>query len=456
MTQKTSNRLVTKIILFGLIAYLFSINILIPTSAQNTGLIFHYKESEGRTWAAWVMNDVNGDGKREIGIAGAIYTKSLDLSGNEIWDQWGLHHEVQWACDSGIDANGDGITEQLVFEAVWNNHYLLNGKTGVALESPDEENRRDGLYWPIIDCGFGLDVNVNGKGHNDYVITGVVPWNDAPPVVRCLESDNGSLIWEYKLSEVSNGIRPIKINDTQQILVISNNMTALSTQGAHIWSRTATAWSIAIIPNGSGANSDGIVINTGSGISLINASDNGVLWSAPHNIGTIHYCGDINNDGVGDFGGLWSTGLKTGLFDGSDGSIIRNHTAQSLLNYMHGIIYCGDLNQDGFDDYGIYGDFSIHEIFSGLDGSQLLAITGQDFHGAEEMYPVEDVNGNGSPDIMLFNGGIVVIDGWTLGTVDLPSVDDGIPGFNIGLAIIGVFGILGLVYLERRKKENFT
>jgi hypothetical protein len=441
------------LVIFG---YLMIANFLIMVVGQETGLLFHYEERAGRTWAAWVMSDVDGDGKREIGISGAIYTKCLDLSGNEVWKQGYLHHEVQWGSDSGIDANDDGITEQLAFEAVWNNHYLLDGKTGVALEGGGEEDRRAGLYWPNIDCGFGLETNVNGKGHEDYVITGIEVWGGVRPVVRCLESDNASLIWEYTLSTVSNGVRPITVNGSQHILVISSNMTLLTTQGAPVWSRTADPWSNAIIPNAGGAISDGIITGGGGGISLINASDNMVLWTAPHDIWTIDYCGDVNNDGIGDFGGVWSSGLKTGLFNGTNGALIRNHSAQVLENYMHGITYCGDLDSDGYDDYGIYGDFALHEVFSGKNGSQLLAITGAEFAGAEEMYLVEDVNNNSAPDIMLFNGGITIIDGTTLGQVNFPrggNGGDGISGFSIIFTLIGLLGIGGWLFLIKQKSK---
>lgn len=439
------------LVLFG---YLMFVSVLVNVEAQDSGILFHYKEHAGRTWGAWVTSDMNGDGNREIAICGAIYTKCLDLSGKELWDQWGLHHEVQWGCDSGIDANDDGATEQLVFEAVWNNHYLLDGKTGVALKGDYEEDRRNGLYWPIIDCGFGLDINVNGKGHNDYVITGIGQWEGVKPIVRCLESDNGSVIWEYQLTDMSNGVRPIMINGSQHILVMSNNMTVLTPYGVPLWSRMDSARSIAIIPNGSGEFSDTIVTTEGSDVRLINASNNSVIWSVVQDLATLEYCGDVNNDGIGDYGGLWKSGYKTGLFNGANGALIRNHSAQLLENYMHGITYCGDLNNDGYDDYGIYGDFALHEVFSGLDGTQLLAITGEDFNGAEEMYLVEDVNGNGVADIMLFDGGIAIIDGTTLGTVTLPKLGEGnINGFNSLCTLIGLLAISMWIIFEKNRSN---
>ncbi|MBY8982714.1 MAG: hypothetical protein KGD57_07185, partial [Candidatus Lokiarchaeota archaeon] len=169
----------------------------------------------------------------------------------------------------------------------------------------------------------------------------------------------------------------------------------------------------------------------------------------------VNYCGDVNNDGQGDFGALWPSGLKTGVFYGNNGTLIRNHSAQNLENAMHGITYCGDVNNDGFEDYGIYGDFSPHEVFSGIDGSQLLSIGNNDFHGAEEMYLVEDVNNNGFQDIMLFNGGVTIIDGNTLGHVEWISNGGGISGYSYSwmILIISCVSIIYIINFQKKKRK---
>lgn len=423
----------------------------IGIAATNPGMIFAYKETDGRTWGAWVMEDINSDGWREIGICGAIYTKALDVNPahggpKEIWDQSGLHHEVLWGCDSGIDANGDGITEQLAFEAVWNNHYLLNGASGIALDSSDEENRRSGFFWPTIDCGFGLEHDLNGNGIDDYVIMGI---DYTPrPIVQCIESINATVIWEFEIAQGSNGIRSVTINSTQYVLVISGFLQVLTINGIENWNRSGIGWGVDIIPDGAGIGSDSIITNTGGAVILINSSDNTIIWSKPIDAHSLHYIGDINNDGWGDFGGLYSTGDKIGVYSGVDGLLIRNHTAQNLLNYMHGVIYCGDVNSDGYDDYGIFGDFYPHEVFSGDDGSQLISISGEHFYGAEEMYIVPDINGNGIPDILLFNGGIAAVEGSYQGDVNLKykegeEVIDGYQlMFIIPIILVGVIIIL--------------
>ncbi|MBA7711402.1 hypothetical protein ES703_120363 [subsurface metagenome] len=187
---------------------------------------------------------------------------------------------------------------------------------------------------------------------------------------------------------------------------------------------------------------------------LLNTSDNTIIWSKSIDISSMHYIGDINNDGWGDFGGLYSTGYKVGVFSGADGVLFRNHTAQNLLNYMHGVIYCGDVNSDGYDDYGIYGDFYPHEVFSGNNGSQLISISGEHFYGAEEMYLVPDINGNGTPDIMLFDGGIAAIEGSFQGTVKLDyEGGGGIIGYPL-IMIISIISVSVIIISIKIKKNN--
>ncbi|MFX1295863.1 MAG: hypothetical protein ACFFD2_13550 [Promethearchaeota archaeon] len=67
------------------------------------------------------------------------------------------------------------------------------------------------------------------------------------------------------------------------------------------------------------------------------------------------------------------------------------------------------------------------------------------------MYLVED--GNGSPDIILFDGGIFVIDGWTTGSVNLPNLYD-ISGFSLVFILIGILGLSFVLFLKKRFPRN--
>ncbi len=436
------------IILFWMLA---SLNI---SYGYPTGQLANVTYDNQRMWGAWVASDANDDGWREIVVCGAIYTRCIDINPAhggpvEIWNQWGLHHEVQWGCDSGIDVNNDDVTEQLVFEAVWNNHYLLDGKNGSALESNSEEHRRSGLYWPSIDCGTGLNgIDVNGNGIPDYVITGVN--GGYGPILRCVEGLNGSTIWEKTIAGTPNGVFLVTANNSLRIMTCSSEI--------ELWYPNGTACgnfafgTPAIIPNWAGPGHDGAVI----GNIIYNISSGLELLTSPITLMRTFYCGDVNNDGIGDYGGLYPDGKKVALMNGNDGMLIRNHTAKDLENYMHGIIGVGDLNNDGYDDYGIFGDFALSEIFSGSTGESFLQI--QSHNGVEELYHIPDVNGNGYADIMTFNGGATVIDGSSRGLVVVETTNvNPIMMFviilsSIALSVIVVLSIALIIVVRKNRK----
>ncbi len=397
----------TGAILFWMLASMSIVN------GYPAGQLANITYNNQRMWAAWVGSDANGDGWQEIVVCGAIYTRCNDINpahGGPIglWDQWGLHHEVLWGCDSGIDVNGDGVTEQLAFEAVWNNHYLLDGKNGSALESEGEENRRAGLYWPSTDCGTGLNgTDVNGNGIDDYVITGIDGGSGS--ILRCVEGQNDSTIWTVSLGGTPGGVRLVTANNSLRIMTWGNGIKLWFPNGTSSGSLFGSAVP-SITPNGAGTGHDAMI----SGNSVYNISNCQLLFTSPVNLMKTFYCGDVNKDGIGDYGGVYPNGMKVAVVSGSDGVLIRNHTAQNLNNYMHGVNGVGDLNRDGYADYGIFGDFDLCEIFSGATGIAFLQIQ---THGVEELYPIPDVNGNGYTDIMTFNGGATVIDGSATGLV---------------------------------------
>ncbi len=381
---------------------------------------------------------MNNDGWREIYVCGAIFTRCNDINPAHlgpigIWDQQKLHHEVLWGCNSGIDVNGDGVTEALTFETVQNNHYLLDGKTGEPLESDGEDNRRAGLYWPGTLCGTGLNgTDVNGNGIADYVITGID--GGSGPVLRCVEGKNGSTIWSVSQSFTPNGVQLVTVNNSLRIMTSAGYIQLYYTNGTGCGS--ISTGSTTIIPNGAGLGHDAVV----SSDKANNLSNGQLLFTSPVILDPTFYCGDVNKDGVGDYGGVYPDGKKVAVVSGSTGVLIRNHTAQDLENYMHGVIGVGDLDRDGYADYAIFGDFALCEVFSGQTGTAFLQI--KTSHGVEELYPIPDVNGNGYTDIMTFNGGATVIDGSARGlvVVEFTNVE---PFMALGLAVCAI--LLGVI-----------
>ncbi len=373
------------------------------------GQITGFRHNYNRAWGAWVCSDINGDNWPEIMICGAIFTQCFDVNPDNdgpkiLWELGPLHHEVFWGFDTGIDVNGDGITEQFVFESVFNYQYLIDGKTGKEIHVPDFF-----LYCPGTHGGIGLGgVDVNGNGIGDCAIVGINAVY-SEPVLICFESTNASKIWERILPASPIGVYLLNANGTRHILTTSSKTQIWNTNGDLKLNITQT--NPGIITNGAGIGHDMLVYSN----QAFNASTGALLWTSDLNIGVIADCGDINNDGINDAGGLLGASDRVGIISGKDGISLRNHTAQDLENVMHGIIGVGDLDEDNFDDYGIFGDFKLVEIFSGRTG---VAILQMDTPGAEDLYPVKDINNNGYSDIMMLTHGIIAFDGSAHGYID--------------------------------------
>ncbi|MHA1300349.1 MAG: hypothetical protein ACTSO9_13100 [Candidatus Helarchaeota archaeon] len=400
------------------------------TFKAGSGEIFEYAERNERYLTSWVMDDLNGDGWREVCYSIAGYVKCLDVNpangGPKIyWGNHMFHHEV-YGQDAGIDIDGDNINEILVFEGIDYYHYLLNGSNGVGIEGSGDEHRRSQLYWPFSyygkpKCGAGLSTNVDGLGSNDYVIIGTKIFDDPIPVLQCLEGTNGTILWEKELASTPLGVEIIQVNSSPHILChLSENISVYMTNGTSLWNLTVSTNNVAVIPNGTAEGTDAIVFSE-TGTRCINASDSTDLWSISTNLGAVFYSGNLDSKSRGEFGGFWtdSSQTKIGIFNGSDGSWIRNHT---YVRSQHGVTYVGDVDNDGNDDYGVHG--RAHYFYSGINGTILLEMSG---FTTEYMAIQADINENGYDDIIMGNWDfILAVDGSTMGTLNLnpqPSDD---------------------------------
>ncbi len=447
------------VFLFG---FSWSLPIYTTVNGASDGLIFFYQSKDVRIISAWVVSDINGDGWREICFSFPAILVCLDVNPanggpKELWRSHAFHHEL-YGIDSGIDLDGDNITEQLVFEMTDYYHYLVNGSTGETIAISGTDGRRSQLYWPYTSygrpkCGVGLGANVNGQGSNDYVIIGMKLVGEPMAVLQCIEGLNGSLIWERELAATPYGVELIQINFTTCILAYtSENISAYSVDGTSLWNRSAPNSIIAVIPNGSGPGIDAVAVS-GNGFRYINASDSSDIWTNSTNIGAVFYVGDVDGNGIGDFGALLDiTAQDAVIFNGTNGDLIRHHPLQDPddNDRMHGVTYCGDIDGDGCDDYGYHGHYFPHNIYSGKTGDLLLSIYGEGF-STEYMLIESDINGNGYADILFGNWPYIgAVDGSSTGSVQIKYGND-IPGFPLIIVLFSLIALLSLAYHKNFK-----
>jgi len=124
--------------------------------------------------------------------------------------------------------------------------------------------------------------------------------------------------------------------------------------------------------------------------------------------------GDVDGDGYADLiiGASRDDSGSIRVFSGQDGSVLYSKSGGYSNEYFgDSVSGGGDLNEDGYDDF-IVGDYKSDEgdfysgevkVFSGLNGSVLLSLVGEDsydYFGCSVSH-VGDVNGDGYSDVVV-------------------------------------------------------
>ncbi len=147
--------------------------------------------------------------------------------------------------------------------------------------------------------------------------------------------------------------------------------------------------------------------------------------SGPGFGGVIAFLGDVDNDGVEDFGttdrftgpgSLVPGGGRVKVYSGESGVVIHDIPSPGIGETFGAVLapLRGDINQDGCDDFVVSSpNYGSNEgrvrIYSGADSTVLLVLDGapQEFFGVS-LDGLGDVNGDGIPDLAIGSGSLAV------------------------------------------------
>jgi len=343
--------------------------------------------------------DVNADGFDDLVIgapdfqagAGRVEVRS-GLDGSVFWSRIGDAEgdRLGQVVASAGDVDGDGLDDVLIAApyaselasnggAVW----VLSGETGSELHAFQGDGWNHRLGWSLGAVG-----DWNDDGHDDFLIGAP---RDGAGRVRIHSGLDGSVLLEVDGEAgdysgwsacavddlTSDGVRELLVGEPYD-----------DSQG-HDRGRARLL---------SGEDGSELAVFDGE------SDDSFFGWS-------VSALGDLDGDGVGDFGVgtpfessvAPSAGLVR-VISGADlsvmSSVFGQEANQRLGSSFDGV---GDLDGDGHDDWvlGMEGDDRV-EFLSGLDGSLLHGITGvpQDGTGAA-VAGVGDVDGDGWPDVAI-------------------------------------------------------
>jgi hypothetical protein len=162
--------------------------------------------------------------------------------------------------------------------------------------------------------------------------------------------------------------------------------------------------------------------------------------------------GDLDADGISEF--AQATSLYTSdnlfargrvrIFSGANGALRHEYIGSAAEHKLgQAVASLGDLNQDGVPDYAISDDrdgaffgaaVGRLTVYSGIDGTQLFSMSGfgNNAHFGSAIAPLEDYNGNGSPDfaVRARAGTVIIYDGVTRNVLKTLKPTDNDPSFG--------------------------
>lgn len=359
-------------------------------NANNSGdILWEYEVYSGSLYQQaelFIAEDIDGDGFQEVVVGTTGGDRSVRMisgkTGELIWtfasSYWGDGGWV-YAVDASRDHNGDGVPDVLACagddsgDTGPNRAFCLDGTNGDLLWNTPREGP-----------GFGIICieDVNGDGNYD-VLFGTSNNSETEGKVKCLDGQNGALIWQkttpgssvwglVQLDDINDdGVQDVAIGDFQ-----GNFLGFDGTNGDEFFS---------------GSVGSGKIIN-----SLIRLDD-------------------VNEDGYADFT-VGSGSTNCVMIDGYNGT---NIWLKPLADQCSKVDRIADISGDGINDVIAGTLYSNNYVYflDGVNGEELESIAfGEAVDAISSIY---DINGDGSMEVVAGgrNGKVVCysggLDAWT-------------------------------------------
>ncbi len=295
------------------------------------------------------------------------------------------------------DINGDSVKDFAIGEPYGREGGFFGSGIGggrVYVHSGLDQSLIFQIDGPADHSGFGQQIltngDMNGDNVNDIIVLGDYSASRTYYSVFTYSGLDGSLLSQQNITP----------RDPE--LELSGILTAMN----YDW-------------NGDGTND--LLREEGFSMDLVSGVDGSILFSYPDRnySNNVKVMGDINDDGIPEiiFGAAFTNANdlrfsgRARVISGADGSLIYTYEGVENADYLGiSVSGLGDINQDGVDDFGIGSlraaflqrlDRGLVTIYSGADGSQIYRLEGPNIADWFSFIEPYDLGDDNIPDFMV-------------------------------------------------------